>query len=811
MDHRARTFGIATISAATLMFELVLTRLYAVVEWHHMAFVSISVALLGNGIGSAIASITGISKRALISWSAALYPLGIAFAYLALVHIPFDSYQLAWNAAQFGYLVAQTACMVIPFLLSGIVFAGSMVLADKSHRLYAASLLGSAFGSVGPLVLLPTLGGERMIIATIWLGLVGVGLILTSTHESHMLERVLLWGIAMCTLFMSVYAFTALPPWTRLRMSSYKALSQMHRMREAQITYDAWHVHARITVVEGAAVHSAPGLSLQYRGAIPPQAGLLIDGDTLSPITRRTEPQDSDMLRYLATSPAYALHPHPTVLIIRPRGGLAIAQALGVGARQVDVIEDLAAVTRVLNIYRDLHGNMLDDPRVKVCNIGVRTAMAAAPATNAYELLDIPLTDPYRPTAWGAYSLAENYVYTTEAMRNALETLTPNGILVVTRWLQDPPSESLRAGALLVEALEQNHLMPASDHLIAYRSWSTMTILARRAPWPANEAQRIYDHCQTLGYDLVWGPGVAREMTNRHNILPSPLYAEAFAQLIDPDQRAALYRESGHDIRPPTDDRPFFGHTFRWRQMGTVLSQLGEQWQPFGGSGFLIIVVLLGIACIVCGLALFVPLAMETGRAGMKRLPHHKEIRHVLLYYATLGLGFMLIEIPLMGQIIRLLGHSTLSFAIVLLALLLASGIGSMVASKLTLDRWLLTLSLTIATYAAGFDRLCDLALATALPTRITITIATLLPLGFVMGVPFAGGLATLGQPYQRWIPWIMAINGSASVVGSVLATMVALCWGYRCVWGMALICYAGGTLCFWPILRGKRGVSETS
>jgi len=165
----------------------------------------------------------------------------------------------------------------------------------------------------------------------------------------------------------------------------------------------------------------------------------------------------------------------------------------------------------------------------------------------------------------------------------------------------------------------------------------------------------------------------------------------------------------------------------------------------------------------------------------------------------------MLVEIPLMGQLIRPLGHSTLSFTIVLSALLLASGIGSMMANRLSPTRWLPILIATIATYAATYDRLCDLLQIAPLATQVAITIASLWPLGFLMGIPFAGGLTTLGKAYRPWIPWIWAINGSASVVGSVLATMVSLSWGYRSVWGAALVCYAGATICFRSYMRIKR------
>jgi hypothetical protein len=420
-------------------------------------------------------------------------------------------------------------------------------------------------------------------------------------------------------------------------------------------------------------------------------------------------------------------------------------------------------------------------------------------ADEQFDIVQFSLADAFHPLASGTYSLAENHLYTVEAATLALQQLNPDGLLVLTRWLQDPPSESLRAGALLVTALESIGVEQPARHLVAMRSWSTMTLLASPAPFTEADIGLVVETCQRLGYDLVYYSGMQPEEANRYNILSQPAYYTAFEDLLSSQDRPAFYQSHYYDVSPPTDDRPFFGHYFRWRQIPQIIAQLGRTWQPFGGSGFLLVLATLGIAFMATAVLVFLPLLWGPTRQG--QVPHRWRY---LAYFAMLGLGYLLVEMPLMQHFVLYLGQPAFAFAVVVASLLLSSGVGSLLAPRVRPRVTLPALVVAIAVYPTLLHGLFTRSMHMTLPARIAIASASLMPLGTLMGIPFPRGLRSVGDSAPGLIPWIWAINGSASVIAAILAIVLALTGGYRLVLQLAAACYLAATVAFWP-LAGDR------
>jgi hypothetical protein len=281
-------------------------------------------------------------------------------------------------------------------------------------------------------------------------------------------------------------------------------------------------------------------------------------------------------------------------------------------------------------------------------------------------------------------------------------------------------------------------------------------------------------------------PGLTEAEANRYNVLEEPVYFRAFGELLaDPE---AVYAAQAYDVRPPSDDRPFFSHFFRWGQTRAVLQQLGKTWQPWGGSGYFVLIALLAVAVVTSGVLILLPLALfeRTGRGG-------KGLRvHTLAYFGLLGLGFLFVEIPLMQRFILFLGQPIYAFTAVVSALLLSSGLGSLAAPRLTV-RWTLPLLVVaILLYPLGLPLLFQVFLGAPLAVRLLATGLCLAPLGFLMGIPFPDGLAWLRERAPGLIPWAWAVNGCTSVLASVLAAMVALSAGFSWVLIAAAVAYAG-------------------
>jgi len=398
----ARTMGIGLVSAASMVFELSLTRYFAVAEWYHFGFLSVSVALMGYGLSGTLLAIGPRRLHSCESLGAAL-AVAILGAYGVINTLPFDSYQLALDPRQWLYLPVYYLSLVVPFALAGLIVASELAARpEAAHSLYAANLIGSAVGGASLLLLLPSLGAPRAIVAAALIATLGslalsAAMPGTAAHPrgarraTAVARPLLLLEAAGCALVLVVN-----PTWLTLRLSPYKDLSYALQPADARLGYQAWNVHSRVDVVESPQIHVAPGLSLHYAGRLPPQHGMTIDGGDLSPLSRRTEPGDGDYLAYLPASLAYRLRPGAHAMILRPRGGTDVATALHMGAAQVLAVEDNAlAVHVVRQVYGEHVGHLYDDPRVTVSVEEPRAALERS--LGGLDIIHLSLAEGFHP------------------------------------------------------------------------------------------------------------------------------------------------------------------------------------------------------------------------------------------------------------------------------------------------------------------------------------------------------------------------------------------------------------------------------
>jgi hypothetical protein len=803
--------GLALLSAAALAFEITLTRLFSVTQWYHFAFLAISVALLGYGAsGTALSLVprwarTPTERRA--SGLSALFAAGVIGAYLSMNHLPFDSYRIAWERSQVLYLVLYYLSLTVPFFCAGLVVGLLLTAhAERADRLYAANLLGSAVGGLVPVVVLPLVGeGTVLIIAAL-------GLLAAMAFQSPVSKIYRTWLLSAACLLLVILPWLSLSPF-QLRLSPYKGLSQTLRFPDARIVWQRWNAFSRVDRVSSSAIRSAPGLSLSYPGELPAEDGLFVDGDDLSPVTRIAE--EPGFSGYLPVALPYQLRPGGRALVLEPRGGLDIRVALSQGAMSVVAVEgnpllvDAARGTHQRAVttaqrstsgsstawppLQSLNGSVYEDVRVKV--VFEERRSYARRSDETFDVVHLALSDSYRPVTTGAYSLGERYDLTVEAFEDYLARLRPDGLLVVERWLQLPPSETLRAGAVAVEALRRSGVVEPAAQLAVLRDWQIGLVLVKKGQFTPEEVAKIRAFCREQGLDLVALPGLTEAETNRYNVLDESVYYRAFHQLLDNPK--ALYGVQAYDVRPPTDDRPFFLHFFRWGQTQAVLQQLGKTWQPWGGSGYFVLIALLAVAAVTSGVLILLPLAA--------RLRSEKELRglngprgRVLVYFGLLGLGFLFVELPLMQRFILFLGQPIYAFTAVVAAILFFSGLGSLAAARLSHRQTLLILVGAILLYPVGLPLLFQTLLGAPLVVRLLATGLSLAPLGFLMGIPFPSGLAWLRARAPELIPWAWAVNGCTSVLASVLAAMLALSAGFSWVLVAAALAYGGA----WVALR---------
>jgi len=277
-------------------------------------------------------------------------------------------------------------------------------------------------------------------------------------------------------------------------------------------------------------------------------------------------------------------------------------------------------------------------------------------------------------------------------------------------------------------------------------------------------------------------------------VLPQEVYYEAFTSILSPSKREVFLASYAYDVSPPTDDRPFFFHFFKWSQVPYIWYGLGKTWQPFGGAGYLIIVVLLLSAVLASAIFILLPLYFRPKEIqGQSRTLISGVRWQLFLYFSALGLGFLFIEIPLMQKFILFLDQPTYAFAIVLFTIFVFSGLGSLLSAKLAkvLPQLIFTLALLAFLYPLLLPYFFEALLGQSLFLRLFIALGALAPLSFLMGVPFPSGIRMMGKLSPALVPWAWGINGCASVISSILALMIALSVGFS--W--ALVAASGAYL----------------
>ena len=588
----------------------------------------------------------------------------------------------------------------------------------------------------------------------------------------------------------------ALPDhWLRPHPSPYKGLSLALTAPDARIVAERHGPLGWLAAVESPTVpfRHAPGLSLMAPAGPPEQVGLFTDGGAPSAITRA----DGD-LRYLKAETAafpYHLVEHPRALVLGAGGGAEVLRALRHGARAVDAVE---LNPDVLDIVRDV---LAGAPGGQWEGESVRTHVAdarsfAARSSERWDLIQIALVDSFSAAAAGVHALDESLLYTVEAFETFLDRLAPGGVLAVTRWLKLPPRDSLRLLWTARQALEARGVADPASRLIMIRGWKTATLVIGAQPFGEDAIAGLRAFAEAYAFDLVWHPGIVEGDANRHNRLAAPEFYRGAAAILGPDPEgfAARYKFA---LRPATDDRPFFFHTLKWSTLPELLALRGQGGLPLIEWGFVILVATLVQASIAAVLLILLPLlALRTPRESGAQTPARWR---VVLFFASLGLAFLFVEIAFMQRFAVFLGHPLYAIAVVLAGLLVFAGLGAGAIDRLArLSGKRPPIVLAAAgiivvggAYLGLLPWVFEAAQGWPTAARLAVALALLAPIGFFLGMPFPLGLKALGARAPALVPWAWGINACASVVSASLATFIALHIGFTPVLGCALVLYA--------------------
>ena len=386
----------------------------------------------------------------------------------------------------------------------------------------------------------------------------------------------------------------------------------------------------------------------------------------------------------------------------------------------------------------------------------------------------------------GLYALNEKFLMTREAFLGAWQKLAPNGVISITSWMDYPVKNPLKVLATLAEMLEAAGVSDPSAHLAAVRSWGAVTFAVKKSVIGPDETASIRDRCRELSFDPLILPGLADAERQEFNEMDDDQFFRHVDAML-PADRQRLYADYDFNLEPATDNRPYFSQYLRWTRLRSYFELYGPRKLPFLELGSFMIAATFVLLTLFVVLLIIIPLY----RLGW----HGPGKWRTLIYFGGLGLGFMLLEIVLMQRLTLFLGHPVRAAATVIAALLAFSGLGSLASSKLparpgVIRRLTGCIALLIVAYAVATTLFLKGGGTLSFPLKAILAALFIAPLGFCLGMPFPLGLRLLNEQQPKHLPWAWGINGCFSVIGPVLAILVAVQAGFPIVFLLASIAY---------------------
>jgi spermidine synthase len=735
--------GLTTMG--TLLLELSLTRIFSVVFYYHFAFLAISIALFGLGVGGVFSYVVAGWKTPLFTKLGRLSALNslLVVAALALILLQ-KSDPDAWHILLLYFPTA------LPFFVSGTIL--SLVISEtiaNVDRVYFADLFGAAAGCLLLLPLLEVIGGLSTVIAA------GV-LFAIAAAVWHSIGGSVTGRAGSVALALLLVAFLTYNLSARILDIHYAKGQKL----KAEIL-EKWNSFSRVAIA---------------RDKDSGSPTIFIDADASTAIAHfdfdhLTAHEQRDLLQQGPALP-YAVRPGARTLIIGPGGGWDVARALASGSHDITGVEinPIIATFIMQKRYPELSGGLYLRPDV---HIHVEDGRAfVRRSSEKFQVLQATLVDTWASTAAGAFALSENNLYTTDAFRDYLQHLTDDGLAAFTRWGFEPPRESLRLISLALEALTQLGESEAWRHVIVGREGSVQgwgardTVLIARKPFAAADVDRARRMMAASQMQAVYLPG--DETRNQfYDLLHTP----------NPDlyQRAYTF-----DITPVSDNRPFFFYTVQAGDLWNYLKSASKLSADYKiNKAVPLLFALMGVSLVATAFTLVLPpLVLGT------RLPRERGVLAFLLYFLFIGCGYILIEVGLIQRFVLFLGHPTYALTVVIFSLLISSGLGSYASKRIVgkLEGRLIRVlggiamgSVLLAVLLSGM-----LAVLVGLPLGLKIAISVLLitPLGFLMGMPFPTGLQRLEAWHPPSVRWAWSLNAVSSVLGSVAALMCSIYLG---------------------------------
>lgn len=763
--------SIGFISCSVLMYEVLLTRICSLRLFFHFGYLIISNCLLGIGASGTLIFLLQDSwqkrKRFWITVFSVLYFLSLVAVYVFILnfYIP-KSAKFSDPSGMIRFFIFNVV-VALPFFFAG----GAVGILLTSHaevvnRIYFADLLGAGLGCLLCPLLLGSFGaGGCLIVLLVW----GVAGIIAAWPDANrkfamiggaILAAILLWQLP------SLDRKYPVPGKDALDLTN-KATVVFAKTRNV---FSKWSVNSRIDVMAARLrMVFCVGDIREHLPPIPDELFISQDGSAGTVLVNFSEhPEALPLIENSMYSLSMRLKQKPRVFIIGVGGGNDIWAAKVNQASYVKAIELNAPI---LEVHRKVAPHfsrlLLEDPTIHlVCDEGRSALMHEQ---GKYDVIQLSGIDTWAALASGAYVLAENYLYTKEAILGMYDHLAPDGIIQITRMAAD--MESLRLIANINAALSERGVERLEYSLMCLRTSEDQLLAAmiKKGRFTNQEIQATEQFAKRNGIEVAY--------------LPLGQTGTLVEQFIKTPDKKEFIRGFPRNITPTTDDEPYFFNFSQWSKPLHSMVYVSEPTQVSVGNPFFLILqlgisVLLSLGLIVLPLLLFRRRGMDWTGGG-----------RTLVFFAGLGLGFIGIEIAAIQKLTLFLGLPIYSLAVSLASLLVFTGLGSLLSTNLFPPNrgrriWLVPagIALILMIFVLISKELILLFIGHPLYVRIPLAVLALAPIGLLLGVPFAFGIRLLNSVNPKLIPWAWAINACCTVIGSILSVIISMNFGFYAV-----------------------------
>ncbi|MFG1347669.1 hypothetical protein V5F59_22475 [Xanthobacter autotrophicus DSM 431] len=828
--------SVALVTGAVIALQISIMRLFSVGSWAHFGSLVVSLAMLGFGLASAVMCIgkdwfetrwRGAAGTALVLFG----PLMIV-CNLTAQQLPFNAIFLISDPMQKWRLVANFVLYFLPFL-AGAFFLGVVFLKAASffNRVYFADLTGSGVCGLLFLLTLYRLPPEDLILVPLGLWFVGSALWFAAVRDRT-------GGLALVAAAVLAAAGHLVAPQalglTKLAVSDYKGVSYARKFPDAKLVYRSHSPFGLMEVYGSSYLHFAPGLSDSAAFNLPEMPkdaflGLYMDGEGPSGIMRKLPTEQTAYFRYLPMAYPFLIRPDADTFVVQFGGGISTEVALRSGSRSVTVAEGNPAVLDAFETdpaLRAFTGDILHDPKVKVIPQDGRLHLAYTPAR--YDIIDLSLADSAGLSSPGGFAIVEKFSYSEEAMAAYMRALKPGGILSVTLWNKEEPPKSVLKLYATMAAAARTFSPDISGRFFVVSSYlSTATVLYKNGAFTPEEIATLRAQTRALSFDEIYYPGASFDLSGADGVVaayrnqifstdgppkdpvadasgdptagPAPDAegepvdgpADASAQVLPSttlgrlawfhlvsNSWSEMERAYVFDARPLTNVRPYFAAYVKPADLARVTDRLElfqDEW------GYLLLWATLAIAAAAAAVLIALPVIFGW-RTIFSRYPGKLS---TILYFACLGLGYIMVEVGLISFFISALGNPTVSASVLITGMLVFSGFGSLVSERVlpvarsAMPKIFLAIGAILIGYGLAIDRV--IALIGTLPygLRMVLCFALIFPPAFLMGFPMATAMGTLDRlGKHHMFLWAWGINGSFSVVGAAAVPIVATLFG---------------------------------